>query len=230
MNVDVIIPVYNGARFVGDAIDSALAQEFSGAVTVWCVDDASTDNSLAVLTTAAALDGRVKVLRNERNSGAAATRNLGVRASSAEFIAFLDQDDCWWPGKLALQLAALATEPALGYVTGLQVLELVEGEPRPRWARHEWFGRPQPGFLPSALLVRRRVFIEVGSLDEAMMHGGDDTDWFARARRRNIPYRMLNVAVATRRIHSGNRSAVAGTGVDLLNAVRRHLSESGATP
>ncbi len=230
VDVDVIIPVYNGAPFVGEAIDSALTQEFAGSVTVWCIDDASTDDSLAVLATAAGSDTRVRVLRNERNRGVAAARNLGVRASSAEFIAFLDQDDCWFPGKLALQLATIAGDPALGYVTGLQAIQLMDGHSRPRWARPEWFERPQPGSIPSTLLVRRRVFLEVGPLDETMTHGGDDTDWFARARRRGIPYRMLEVPVTTRRIHSRNRSDAPGNEGDLLTAVRRHLTEPGAAP
>lgn len=230
MDVDVIIPVHNGARFVGEAIDSALAQAFPGALTVWCIDDASTDDSVAVLTAAAAQDGRIQVLRNERNRGVAATRNLGVRAGAAEYIAFLDQDDCWLEDKLELQLAAFTAEPGLGYVTGLQAIEVAEGESRPRWTRPEWFERPQPGSIPSALLVRRRVFLEVGLLDESMLHGGDDTDWFARARRRGIPYRMLDVPVTIRRVHSGNASDDVGSNDDLLAAVRRHLADRGETP
>jgi glycosyltransferase involved in cell wall biosynthesis len=226
--VDVVIPVYNGARFVGEAIASALGQSYEGAITVWCIDDGSTDDSLAALGAAAAQDGRVRVLRNATNRGVAATRNRGIRESAAGLIGFLDQDDCWLPHKLERQVAALGGDPSLGYVTGLQLIELLAGERPPRWTRPEWFEHPQPGNLPSALLVRRRVFEEVGLFDEAMTHGGDDVDWFARTRRRGVPHQMLDEPVVTRRIHSANNSALTTEG-DLLASVRRHLSEPGAT-
>lgn len=225
--VDVIIPVRNGARFVTEAIASVVAQEFAGNLTVWCIDDASSDDSLTTLMASAAADPRVRVLRNPRNLGVAATRNLAVRAGTSEYIAFLDQDDLWLPGKLALQFAALEEQPQLGFITGLQVITLVDGESRPAWTRADWFEHPQPGNLPSALLVRRDVFLDVGFLDETMTHGGDDVDWFARARRLGVPHRMLEVPVVTRRIHTDNTSGDHATDGELLAVVRRHLTAPG---
>ena len=229
MDVDVIIPVYDGARFVRRAIQSALDQSFTGSVTVWCIDDASTDDSMKVLNTAADSDSRVKVLHNEGNCGVAATRNRGVRESSGEYIAFLDQDDEWWTDKLSSQVAAISSEPALGYVVGLQEISLDEGESPPGWTRPEWFERPQPGYLPSALLVRRTTFLEIGYFDETLARGGDDTDWFARARRRGVPHRMLEVPVVTRYVHGGNASSSTRTNEELLAAIRRHITDGKAT-
>ncbi len=230
MNVDVIVPVHNGARFVRRAIGSALEQRFAGALTIWCIDDASTDDSIEVLIAAAAADERIKVLRNDRNQGVAATRNRGVRETSAEFIAFLDQDDRWWPDKLERQLAAIEAEPALGYVVGLQQIELDEGQERPAWTRAEWFERLQLGYLPSTLLVRRTTFLELGYFDESMCHGGDDTDWFLRARRRGVPHRMLDVPVTTRHVHHSNVSSQFGSNEELLAVVRRHIADGGSAP
>ena len=230
VNVDVIIPVYNGASFVGRAIQSALDQSFDGSVTIWCVDDGSTDDSMVVLTTAAATDQRINVLHNDRNRGVAATRNRGVRESSGEYIAFLDQDDEWYPDKLERQLATLQDEPTLGYVLGLQELSLDEGDAPPGWTRNEWFEKPQQGVLPSALLVRRTTFLEVGYFEESLAHGGDDTDWFARSRRREVPHRMLDAVLVKRHIHRGNASAHTGSDHDLLAAVRRHIDDRKTKP
>ncbi len=101
--VSVIIPVFNGADTIEAAIDSALAQEFSGALEVIVVNDGSTDATSSVLD---AYRGRVTVL-DRVNGGPASARNAGVRASRGEYIAFLDDDDIWMPGKLEKTLAAL---------------------------------------------------------------------------------------------------------------------------
>ena len=94
--VSVIIPVFNGERTIAAAIDSALAQEFGGEIEVMVVNDGSTDATATVLE---AYRGRVTVL-DRVNGGPAAARNAGVRASHGEYLAFLDADDIWLPGKL----------------------------------------------------------------------------------------------------------------------------------
>ncbi|MGH7924672.1 MAG: glycosyltransferase family 2 protein, partial [Candidatus Binatus sp.] len=101
--VSAIIPVFNGAATISAAIDSALAQEFGGGVEVIVVNDGSTDGTAAVLD---AYGGRVTVL-DRANRGPAAARNAGVRASNAEYVAFLDADDIWLPNKLEKTVAAL---------------------------------------------------------------------------------------------------------------------------
>jgi glycosyltransferase involved in cell wall biosynthesis len=94
--VSVIIPAHNAASSVGAAIESAIAQRFDGAEIV-VVDDGSTDSTAMVLERYAPA---IKVLR-QPNRGPAVARNLGARASVAEYLAFLDADDVWLPGKLA---------------------------------------------------------------------------------------------------------------------------------
>jgi glycosyltransferase involved in cell wall biosynthesis len=232
--VDVIIPVFNGARFVRRAVESVLAQEPPAGIdvelTVVLIDDGSTDGSWGVLGALAAADPRVHIRRNPVNLGVAATRNSGVRESTADLIAFLDQDDAWCPGKLALQVEALRSRPELGYVVGLQAVVVEPGESRPAWCRPEWLEGPQAGFLPSALLVRREVFVQVGFLDEELRAGGDDVDWFARARRLGIRHDVIGQVVFTRYVHDRNTSSSPDTNDDLLAAVRRHLGRPGATP
>lgn len=231
MNVDVIIPVFNGARFVGRAVDSVLAQQLpaAAAVTITAIDDGSSDDSWQVLSALASTNAGLRIRRNAVNLGVAATRNAGVREGRSELIAFLDQDDAWAPTKLARQLDALRSHPDLGYVVGWQAMAVEPGESKPAWCRPEWLEVPQAGYLPSALLVRREVFLQVGFLAEELRSGGDDVDWFARARRLGIPHEVIDEVVFTRYVHDRNNSANPGTDVDLLEAVRRHLSRPGSS-
>lgn len=96
ITVSVIIPTYNRAHCVGEAIDSVLAQ-VPPADEVIVVDDGSTDDTAEVL---AAYGDRITVL-HQQNAGAAAARNTGIRHATGEWVAFLDSDDLWRPGRLA---------------------------------------------------------------------------------------------------------------------------------
>lgn len=102
--VSVIIPVYNGEKTVARAIDSALMQETELEVLV--IDDCSTDQTGTVLKQYAG-NGKVRCLKNKQNAGAAESRNYGVREARGEYVAFLDADDAWMPGKLQTQLEIL---------------------------------------------------------------------------------------------------------------------------
>jgi glycosyltransferase involved in cell wall biosynthesis len=107
--VSVVIPCHNSARFVGRAIESALAQTYPR-VEVVLVDDGSTDDLASALAPYA---GRIRVL-SQPNRGPARTRNRGIEVGSSEFVAFLDADDVWRPEKIARQVAALEAHPECG--------------------------------------------------------------------------------------------------------------------
>ena len=97
ITVSVIIPTYNRAHCVGEAIDSVLAQ-VPPANEVIVVDDGSTDNTVEVL---AGYGDRIIILHQD-NAGAAAARNTGIRHATSEWVAFLDSDDLWYPGRMAV--------------------------------------------------------------------------------------------------------------------------------
>lgn len=102
--VSIITPNYNCARFISQTIESVLAQTY----TDWemlIVDDCSTDGSYEIALEYAAKDSRIKVFRNEQNSGAAISRNRAIEESKGEYLAFLDSDDLWMPEKLEKQIA-----------------------------------------------------------------------------------------------------------------------------
>ncbi len=101
--VSIITPNYNCGNFIALTIESVIAQTF----TDWEMliqDDCSTDNSYEIALEYAKKDSRVKVFRNEKNSGAAITRNNAIKIAQGKYLAFLDSDDIWFPEKLEKQL------------------------------------------------------------------------------------------------------------------------------
>jgi glycosyltransferase involved in cell wall biosynthesis len=106
--LSVVIPSWNRAQLVCDAVNSALAQG-NGEVEVIVVDDASTDATVEVLE--ASFGSRVRLLRLEHRRGPGGARNAGARLARGELVGFLDSDDVWLPGKLAAELEVLGQFP-----------------------------------------------------------------------------------------------------------------------
>lgn len=101
--ISIVTPNYNCGRFIAQTIESVLAQTY----TNWemlIIDDCSTDDSYSIAVEYAKKDSRIKVFQNEKNSGAAVSRNKAIELSQGEYLAFLDSDDLWMPEKLELQL------------------------------------------------------------------------------------------------------------------------------
>lgn len=102
--ITVVMPNYNGHRFVGQAIDSVLAQTYHNFELV-VVDDCSKDDSLQLINQKAQNDSRIRIIALEKNSGVANARNVGIKAAKGEYIALLDNDDLWTEDKLERQVA-----------------------------------------------------------------------------------------------------------------------------
>ena len=104
MQVSIIMPYYNAAKYIYETIESIIAQTYTDWELI-VVDDCSTSpETLAVLARVASLDGRIRVVRAEKNGGAGLARNLGIREAVGRYIAFCDSDDWWYPTKLEEQL------------------------------------------------------------------------------------------------------------------------------
>lgn len=117
--VSVIIPAYNGDRYLAEAIDSVLAQTYSD-YEIIVVDDGSTDNTRHIVEQY----GSTVLYLSQNNQGVAASRNLGLAAARGEYIAFLDQDDIFLPHKLSSQVALLKQNCDLGMVnSGWQIVD-----------------------------------------------------------------------------------------------------------
>jgi glycosyltransferase involved in cell wall biosynthesis len=168
--VSVIIPVYNGGRFLGEAIASVLAQTYTDWELI-VVDDGSTE---AIEPVIAPYGSRLRYIRQE-NQGVAVARNRGLEVAQGEFIAFLDQDDWFEPDKLEVQVAALEESPHLGLVHSGWFVVDAAGErlstvnPRegiPELDLAAWL-LWKPVFL-GAMLFRRSCFEEVGGFDKTL--------------------------------------------------------------
>jgi len=170
--VSVIIPAYNRKSFLENAVKSVLAQTFSD-FEIIVVDDASTDDTLELLTQLVRGDSRVRFEQHQTNLGAQAARNTGIRASRCKWIAFLDSDDFWLPESLSWRLE-LATKTGAEVVhSACYTLEDEGGElkrfvlpPLEGSVYKDLLAAPGPTF-PS-LLVSKQALIKIGYLDSAI--------------------------------------------------------------
>ena len=121
--ISVVIPTFNRGDCVAEAVRSALSQT-GGELEVIVVDDGSTDNTAEVL---AAFGDKIQVIR-QKNSGVSAARNRGIQAARGEWVAFLDSDDLWLPGKLAAHVQAINAHPEAVCSVVDAELEMAEGE------------------------------------------------------------------------------------------------------
>lgn len=183
--VSVVISAYNAAWCVRKAIGSVLTQTFSD-FELLVVDDGSTDDTAAVLSS---YGGALRVIR-QRNGGLSSARNAGIRESRGEFVAFLDADDWWLPGKLARQVDLLRTQPAVGFVSTAARVEDPDGRTLNLWACTKCAGpflerlfgaNGDVAGSGSAVMARRRLFDEVGGFDESLRSLEDVDMWMRLA-------------------------------------------------
>lgn len=132
--ITVAMPVYNGAAYLVEAIESVLRQDFSSFELIIC-DDGSTDRSYAIAVSYSKKDPRIKLIRNLRNKGAAAARNRIMRCARGEYFAPHDADDIMLAGRLSKQVKILDKYPEVGVVFG-HVLVM----------RQDWNGKARPVF------------------------------------------------------------------------------------
>ena len=195
--LSVVICVYNGERFLADAIDSALAQDYRP-VEVIVVDDGSDDRSAEI----AKSYPDVKVVSQE-NTGLGAARNAGIAAATGAFLAFLDADDVMLPTKLSEQAGYLSAHPEVGYVLCRQRLVPNPGSDLPAWARRDpIFGDPG-GVQPTSGLVRRTALERAGGFDPSVRIG-DGMAWLSRLREAGIRIDILPRVLLLRRVHEDN--------------------------
>jgi len=101
--VSVVTPAYNAARFIEETMNSVRAQTYENWVMI-VVDDQSTDNTVELVKQYEQMDGRIRLVQLEENSGSAIARNTAMDHAQGRYIAFLDSDDRWLPEKLTKQL------------------------------------------------------------------------------------------------------------------------------
>lgn len=206
--VSVVIPTYNYARYVPEAINSVLAQSFEE-LEVIVVDDGSTDKTVEILR---AFSGQIRNIRQEHR-GLSAARNTGIRAARGQYVAFLDSDDLWLPEKVSLQVARLDAEPEVGLVY-CEALLFDDSAPATLTLHSYWASHPSGRILPWLVrqnvvpsptpMVRRELFERVGLFDETLSACEDWDMWIRIGRVCEIAY--VNQVLAKYRRHQENMS------------------------
>jgi glycosyltransferase involved in cell wall biosynthesis len=186
--VAVIIPVFNGANTLSRAIDSVLSQTFDGPCEIVVVNDGSTDTTADVLQR---YRGQIRVL-DQQNQGPAAARNAGVAQSDAEFLAFLDADDFFTPGKLARTVPHLASSQNAVMLfhdaialsrDGHEIARSYVWPERAHAPSMDEMLRAWWPIVPSTVVMRRSTFAACsGFSEEFKVPGYEDPDLWIRAR------------------------------------------------
>jgi glycosyltransferase involved in cell wall biosynthesis len=217
--ITAIIPLYNGAPYIEQAIRSVLGQTLLPAELI-VVDDGSTDQGAQIVERIAAgrrADVPIKLLR-KINGGQSSARNFGAQHASGDLIAFLDQDDLWYPNHLdrLIQPFLTRSDTELGWVySNLDEIDengnlitrsclSTVGTPHPKRSLFECL-REDMFVLPSASLISRAAFRVAGGFDERLT-GYEDDDLFLRLFRCGFHNVYLNEGLSQWRIYTTSAS------------------------
>jgi glycosyltransferase involved in cell wall biosynthesis len=211
--VSVVMPVYNGERFLRESLESVFAQTFQD-FELLCVDDGSTDHSTAVLQE---YGRKIRVVQ-QANAGQSAARNAGVALATGQYVAFLDQDDLWYPSKLMTQVAVLDAESNVVLVhcdfdmideRGQMVRQAAGLSERPSSLASpmgQLIGEAL--IFPSAMMIRKHRYEHIGGF-HAELQGFEDFDLIARLKREGR-FVMVGEAGMAYRLHGQGFTRAGG--------------------
>lgn len=214
--VSVVIPCYNYARYLPQAVSSVLSQTGVN-VRILIVDDASTDDSATVAASLAAQDSRVQVIEHTKNAGHIATYNEGLAAADGDYVVLLSADDMLAPGSLERSTALLETHPDVGLVYGY-AMDFTAEAPEAQhksvgklswsvWSGTEWIGimcrRGTNIIVNPEAVLRRSLMTELGGYRADMPHAADMDLWLRAASRANVG-RINGPVQAYYRVHGAN--------------------------
>jgi glycosyl transferase family 2 len=234
--VTVLLPVYNAARYVGDAVRSVLAQTF-GDFELLVIDDGSTDASAEVVQSYS--DSRIRFVRNERNLGLTPTLNRGLSLARGELVARQDADDLSEPDRLAGQVTFL-DEHADTAVVGTWYRKIdadgrITADRRlpVRDAALRWAMLSYCPIVHSAAMFRRHAVMALGGYDERFVYAQDYDLWSRVARRHcvaNVPASLVRYRVLPSSLTATiGESSGEGPAVSLSNVTALAVA-SGRTP
>jgi len=224
--LSIVIPCFNAERFLGEAIESVLAQGAQDPQIV-VIDDGSTDRSAAV----ARGFGTHVELYSQPNGGISSARNAGVLRAHGRHLAFIDADDLWTAGSLAVRFSALhGAAQADGVFGALQQFLCPRMDPGAA-ARIDFDAVPQVGRFAGTLLVRREAFLRAGLFDTSLKVG-EMLDWVSRAALAGVSLATTTEIVMRRRIHGANTvlsQSPAASRADYLRALKAAIDRRRAT-
>lgn len=200
-DISVIIPAFNAARYLAEAIESVLGQtEPPGEIIV--VDDGSADGTAAIAKSYPS----VRCIQ-QANGGVAAALNTGLHHVQTRMVSFLSADDIWAPQKLERQCALLAQHP--GALVFGHMLHFISPDLSPEEAAVlSCPPEPMPAYSAGTLLCDLEIFRAVGPFSESFAVG-EFIEWFGRANDMGISAIMPDDVVSNRRVHGRNHSYVS---------------------
>lgn len=205
--ISIITPAYNCEQFIESTFKSVLSQT----MTDWewlIIEDGSSDRTLSIVQQFAANDPRIQVLQNDKNEGAAKSRNHGLLKAKGEFVAFLDADDIWDSRKLRKQTTFMNSEIDFSFTSYNIIDELGASNGKcidsagPRFVTYEDMLRKRATIGCSTVMLRR------SSIDGMLMpdlRAGQDYAFWLEILKKNNAY-LLPIALTKYRIHSGSLS------------------------
>ena len=205
--VSVLLPIYNGARFLGATLDSVLAQTLPDFELI-AVDDGSTDKSADILAEFSKRDSRIKVVRKE-NSGISETLNEGLRWARAAFVARIDSDDLMFPHRIEQQTAFLQASPEIAFCSS--AVSLIDGQgntfgesrlpPATKGELQEMIERRVPiSFTHPAVMYRRGAVIAAGGYNK-IYEPCEDLELFSRLILRGAIGLVIPETLTAYRVH-----------------------------
>lgn len=218
--VSVVVPVYNGAAYLTDTVNSILNQDYVNFELI-LVDDGSSDNSFALMKELSNKDERIKIFSKE-NGGVACARNYGINKALGEFIAFCDQDDLWLPIKLSKQIPLFNNDYVGLVFCGAIIDNNIQGKKSYTLLPQEHKGKVFHRLIKQNILtcctaiVRRKYLIEVDGFDDDRGLMGVD-DWHLWLKLSVVcEFDFVDEHLAIHVFHGDNYS---------LNDTKMHLAE-----
>lgn len=224
LKVSMVIPALNMRKYIGACIENALAQTCPPDEII-VVDDGSTDGTPEAVPALPNL----RVIR-QQHGGVAAARNRGIREAAGNLIAFQDADDLWLPEKTALQKKLLTENPEWQFVAARS-----HNFYDPEFKGEKWMNPLEfdaEPLLPSGLMIRRSFFYENNFWFEETLSIGEDTDFFIRLRDNKVCGKLMDEALAERRLHETNltRSSSAERKNVFMQMIRNRLKQKKEGP
>jgi hypothetical protein len=227
--VSIIIPTYNNARFISETLESVLAQTFQD-FEILVVDDGSTDHTQPLIS---AKFPTIHYLYQE-NRGVSAARNMGIRCSKGEYIAFLDGDDTISPEKLKIQVQYLDSHPDVGLVYSAWETMDINGSKTARAVRLGKEGillkeilLREVFFIVGSTLIRRSVLDQTGFFDETLL-ASEDVDLYIRMAYAGVRLGYIDELLFQYRVHPSSLTASYAT--PYIESWVPHLQKFFSTP
>lgn len=215
----VIVPVFNGEKYIGEALSSVFADPFDS-YEVIVVDDGSTDNTAAIAKSFPGIR-----YYYQPNQGVAVAVNNGIGKARGKYLTFLGSDDVWMPGRFARSFEVLESRPDLQVIMGQLIMFLEEGYIRPKNIPEEWLEKQMDSAGTGVMTARHAVFKQVGLFNPSY-RTGSDTEWLLRAKEMRIDIENVPILFIRRRLH-GNNISTTGTKqakANVFNMIRESVN------